>query len=95
MIFSSGWENMHEVEPLNSGTRFLPSPASSRHALSSLELTNPICDYDAIADHLESLLLATSRSENPIASAGRVKQLMMKWHGLMAARGVGDNGAQK
>ena len=86
VIFSSGWENMHEVWKLESGTRYAvpcffttcPVPESALDELGGI----PKGD-EAIADDLWYLLLS-GRRENPIESAGRVKELLMKWHYLLA-----------
>ena len=86
VIFSSGWENMHEVEQLISGTRFAvpcffttcPVPQAAYDGCGGVP-----SDDEAIADDLQHLLL-DKKSETPSASAGRVKELLMKWHMLLA-----------
>ncbi len=86
VIFSSGWENMHQVDKLTSGTRFAvpcffttePVPEMSIDALGGIPATD-----DDIADDLQNLLVGASPLENPMQSAGRVKALMIKWHMLM------------
>lgn len=86
VIFSSGWENMHEVEPLTSGTRYaVPCFFTTEpvHEMAYDTFGGIPTEPEAIADDLQFLLLDPPR-ENPIQSAGRVKQLMMKWHYLMA-----------
>jgi hypothetical protein len=86
VIFSSGWENMHEVEQLTSGTRFaVPCFFTTEpvHEMAYDSFGGIPSEPEAIADDLQYLLLDPPR-ENPIQSAGRVKHLMMKWHHLMA-----------
>ena len=85
VIFSSGWENMHEVEKLTSGTRyavpsfFTTSPVPEM-AYTVMVQGKPKTDED-IADDWLHLLLA-HRHEKPAESVGRVKELLMKWHML-------------
>ncbi len=83
VIFSSGWENMHQVDKLTSGTRFaVPAfftteevPVMSIDALGGIP-----ADDDAVADDLQNLLVGANPLENPMQSTGRVKALMIKWH---------------
>ena len=85
VIFSSGWENMHEVETITSGTRYAvpcffttcPVPEA---AYTQMHVGKPKSDED-IADEWLHLLLA-HREELPHESTGRVKELLMKWHYL-------------
>lgn len=83
VIFSSGWENMHEVEKITSGVRYAvpcffttcPVPDA---AYDQMIVGKPKTDED-IADDWLHLLLA-HRKEEPMESVGRVKELLMKWH---------------
>jgi hypothetical protein len=83
VIFSSGWENMHEVEKITSGVRYAvpcffttcPVPEA---AYTQMNVGKPKTDED-IADDWLHLLLA-HRKELPHESTGRVKELLMKWH---------------
>lgn len=83
VIFSSGWENMHEVEKITSGVRYAvpcffttcPVPEA---AYDQMMVGKPKTDED-IADDWLHLLLA-HRKEEPMESVGRVKELLMKWH---------------
>ena len=85
VIFSSGWENMHEVEKITSGIRYAvpaffttcPVPDA---AYEQMSVGKPKTDED-IADDWLHLLLA-HRKEEPMESVGRVKELLMKWHYL-------------
>eukprot|EP00529_Nitzschia_sp_RCC80_P012882 CAMPEP_0113499288 /NCGR_PEP_ID=MMETSP0014_2-20120614/31664_1 /TAXON_ID=2857 /ORGANISM="Nitzschia sp." /LENGTH=586 /DNA_ID=CAMNT_0000393445 /DNA_START=51 /DNA_END=1808 /DNA_ORIENTATION=- /assembly_acc=CAM_ASM_000159 len=82
VIFSSGWENMHEVEKITSGVRYAvpcffttcPVPEA---AYEQMTVGKPKTDED-IADDWLHLLLA-HRKEEPMESVGRVKELLMKW----------------
>ncbi|CAB9513682.1 2-oxoglutarate and iron-dependent oxygenase domain containing 3 [Seminavis robusta] len=84
-IFSSGWENMHEVEKITSGIRyavpcfFTTCPVPQAH-YDQMKVGKPKTDED-IADDWLHLLLA-HRKEEPMESVGRVKELLMKWHCL-------------
>lgn len=83
VIFSSGWENMHEVEKLTSGTRYaVPSFFTTcpvpEGAYTQMAVGKPKTDEE-IADDWLHLLLA-HRVESPQESVGRVKELLMKWH---------------
>ena len=86
VIFSSGWENMHEVEPLESGNRFAvpcffttePVPIESIEHMGGVPQ-----DDEAIADDLQYLVL-TKQYRAPTETPGIVKALMMKWHLLCA-----------
>lgn len=83
VIFSSGWENMHEVEKITSGVRYAvpcffttcPVPEA---AYDQMKVGKPKTNED-IADDWLHLLLA-HRKEEPMESVGRVKELLMKWH---------------
>ena len=83
VIFSSGWENMHEVEKITAGTRYAvpcffttcPVPEA---AYTQMAVGKPSTNED-IADDWLHLLLA-HRQEMPHESTGRVKELLMKWH---------------
>lgn len=83
VIFSSGWENMHEVEKITSGVRYAvpcfftmcPVPDA---AYTQMHVGKPTTDED-IADDWLHLLLA-HRKELPHEAMGRVKELLMKWH---------------
>lgn len=83
VIFSSGWENMHEVEKITSGVRYAvpaffttcPVPEA---AYDQMKVGKPKTEED-IADDWLHLLLA-HRKEAPMESVGRVKELLMKWH---------------
>ena len=87
VIFSSGWENMHEVEKITTGTRYAvpcffttcPVPDA---AYDQMAVGKPKTDED-IADDWLHLLLA-HRAENPMEAMGRVKELLMKWHYMCA-----------
>lgn len=83
VIFSSGWENMHEVNKITSGTRyavpcFFTTCPVPDIAYDQMVQGKPKSDED-IADDWLHLLLA-HRSETPQESVGRVKELLMKWH---------------
>jgi hypothetical protein len=83
VIFSSGWENMHEVEKITSGIRyavpcFFTTCPVPEQAYEQMNVGKPKTDED-IADDWLHLLLA-HRKEEPIESVGRVKELLMKWH---------------
>uniref|UniRef100_A0A7S4EIH1 Fe2OG dioxygenase domain-containing protein n=1 Tax=Pseudo-nitzschia australis TaxID=44445 RepID=A0A7S4EIH1_9STRA len=83
VIFSSGWENMHEVEKITSGIRYAvpcffttcPVPEA---AYTQMAVGKPKTNED-IADDWLHLLLA-HRTELPHEATGRVKELLMKWH---------------
>eukprot|EP00546_Thalassionema_frauenfeldii_P000966 CAMPEP_0178933366 /NCGR_PEP_ID=MMETSP0786-20121207/23220_1 /TAXON_ID=186022 /ORGANISM="Thalassionema frauenfeldii, Strain CCMP 1798" /LENGTH=562 /DNA_ID=CAMNT_0020610935 /DNA_START=37 /DNA_END=1725 /DNA_ORIENTATION=+ len=83
VIFSSGWENMHEVEQITAGVRYAvpaffttcPVPEA---AYDNMKVGKPQTEED-IADDWLHLLLA-HRPEEPMESVGRVKELLMKWH---------------
>ncbi|CAJ1940587.1 unnamed protein product [Cylindrotheca closterium] len=85
VIFSSGWENMHEVEKITSGVRYAvpcffttcPVPEA---AYEQMAQGKPQTDEE-IADDWLHLLLA-HRKESPMESVGRVKELLMKWNML-------------
>jgi len=85
VIFSSGWENMHEVEKITSGVRyavpcFFTTCAVPDAAYEQMNVGKPKTDEN-IADDWLHLLLA-HRKEEPMESVGRVKELLMKWHYL-------------
>jgi len=85
VIFSSGWENMHEVDKITSGVRYAvpcffttcPVPDA---AYTQMAVGKPTSD-EGIADDWLHLLLA-HRKENAGEAMGRVKELLMKWHYL-------------
>jgi len=83
VIFSSGWENMHEVSKITAGTRyaipcfFTTCPVQAGH-YDQMNVGKPKTNED-IADDWLHLLLA-HRKEEPMQSVGRVKELLMKWH---------------
>jgi len=87
VIFSSGWENMHEVEQITAGTRYCvpcffttcPVPDA---AYDQMVQGKPKTNED-IADDWLHLLLA-HRKEDAHESLGRVKELLMKWHYICA-----------
>lgn len=83
VIFSSGWENMHEVEKITSGTRyavpcFFTTCPVPEQAYQGMSVGKPKSDED-IADEWLHLLLAHQK-EDPMISVSRVKELFMKWH---------------
>ncbi len=85
VIFSSGWENMHEVERITSGVRyavpaFFTTCPVPEIAYEQMKVGKPKTNED-IADDWLHLLLA-HRAEAPMESVGRVKELLMKWHYL-------------
>lgn len=85
VIFSSGWENMHEVEKITGGVRyavpaFFTTCPVPDIAYEQMKVGKPKTDED-IADDWLHLLLA-HRAESPMESVGRVKELLMKWHYL-------------
>merc|ERR1711862_643605 len=94
VIFSSGWENMHEVEKITSGTRYAvpcffttcPVPEA---AYEQMAVGKPKTNED-IADDWLHLLLA-HRQETPVESMGRVKELLMKWHCMCTPLTVVDS----
>mmetsp|Transcript_26376 Transcript_26376/g.38593 ORF Transcript_26376/g.38593 Transcript_26376/m.38593 type:complete len:645 (+) Transcript_26376:241-2175(+) len=87
VIFSSGWENMHEVEKITSGVRyavpcFFTTCPVPDIAYDQMVAGKPKTNED-IADDWLHLLLA-HREELPQESVGRVKELLMKWHYMCA-----------
>ena len=84
VVFSSGWENMHEVHKITSGTRyvvpcfFTTEPVPEAAYTQQMGAGKPKTDED-IADDWLHLLLA-HRQESPQEAMGRVKELLMKWH---------------
>jgi len=75
IFFSSGWENIHKVEPLLSGRRIaVPSFFTTQPPP---EDADPPADDDAIAEQLWRTLIA------PEAVAD-YRQFIMKWHSLLA-----------
>lgn len=87
VIFSSGWENMHEVHKITSGTRyavpaFFTTCPVPEQAYEQMHVGKPKTDED-IADEWLHLLLA-HRQETPEQAVGRVKELLMKWHYICA-----------
>ena len=83
VIFSSGWENMHEVEKITSGVRyavpcfFTTCPVPQAH-YDLMKVGKPASDEDIADDWLHLLLV--HRKETPMEAVGRVKELLMKWH---------------
>ena len=78
IVFSSGWENLHEVPPLVSGNRLaMPSFFTTCPAPEEMLAAVPT-DDEGIAAELQRLLLASC------GSAADVGELMMKWDGLLA-----------
>jgi hypothetical protein len=83
VIFSSGWENMHEVDKITSGVRhcvpcFFTTCPVPEAAYTQMHVGKPKTNED-IADDWLHLLLA-HRKESMHESLGRVKELLMKWH---------------
>ena len=86
VIFSSGWENMHEVHQLKSGHRravpcfftTCPVPDGTIDAMGGVP-----ADDAAIADELLRLIL-DSQTRSPFQRSEEVKEMMMKWHLLLA-----------
>jgi hypothetical protein len=86
VIFSSGWENMHEVEPLTSGHRYSVPCFFTTEAVPSFQMDaiGGVPDGgEAIADELEYLLF-TREVRTAVEAPRYVKELMMKWHHLFA-----------
>ena len=75
VVFSSGWENMHQVEPLVSGTRFA-LPAFFVTTAEPPEVEAPV-DAAAMADELLRSLVDPRSAED-------FKRFMRKWHCLLA-----------
>ena len=79
LIFSSGWENMHEVSPLLSGTRFaVPAffrtqPVEQAWVQTGFEAV----DDAAIARELWRTILSPQSGRD-------VQQFMLNWHALLA-----------
>lgn len=83
VIFSSGWENMHEVDKITSGTRyavpcFFTTCPVPEMAYTQMKVGLPKSCEDQADDWLH--LLLAHRKEEPIEAVGRVKELLMKWH---------------
>ena len=58
---------------------------SHAHAHACTQVGGIPSDDEAVADGLQLLLLDYfGRDENPMVSSGRVKELLMKWHYLLA-----------
>lgn len=76
VIFSSGWENLHQVEPLRSGVR-LAIPAFFTTCPVPPELLEPPADNEAIARSLHSGLIEPE-------DVGAFRRFMMNWHSLLA-----------
>ena len=86
VIFSSGWENMHEVERITSGTRyavpcFFTTCPVPEGAYAQMAEGKPDT-HEKMADDWLHLLLAHIKDEDPLSAMGRVKELLMKWHYL-------------
>jgi len=77
VVFSSGWENMHEVEPLASGTRFAVPSFFTTCAVPPELRRAPPRDDAAVAAELQRSLVAPRE-------AADVRHLMMEWHTLFA-----------
>ena len=76
VFFSSGWENMHQVAPVLSGTRFAV-PAFFVTKAADADATADIDDDAATADALwRSLLRPESEAD--------FKQIFARWHALLA-----------
>lgn len=76
VVFSSGWENMHEVEPLDSGTRFaVPSFFTTRPLE---EVGESLGDDEAVAAELWRTLLMPEDLND-------FREFMRQWHELLAA----------
>jgi len=86
IIFSSGWENMHQVAPITSGRRSVlpaffttePVPPEQLDFLGGIPE-----DDEGRADELDALLLGPL-PQDMMVTPRLVKELMMKWHSLMA-----------
>ena len=76
VIFSSGWENYHEVGELVSGSRFaIPSFFTTCPVPPELAATPD--DAQGVADELWRTLLSPE-------ATGDFRTFMAKWHGLLA-----------
>ena len=76
VFFSSGWENMHQVAPVLSGTRFAVPAFFVTRAADAGETTDADDDA-ATADALwRSLLRPESEAD--------FKQIFARWHALLA-----------
>ena len=75
VLFSSGWENMHEVEPLRSGTRIAVPAFFTTHAPKCE--SGAMADDEAIAGKLWQTLLSPEH-------AADFKEFQMNWHELLA-----------
>lgn len=73
VIFSSGWENMHEVEPLQSGTRFAVPTFFTTCPTESAADDSPL---DVAQELYHSLLVPES--------VERFRGFLTKWHRLLA-----------
>ena len=77
VIFSSGWENMHQVEPLRDGTRFAVPSFFTTCPVPPELLEAPPADGAAFADELRRTLLSPQESAD-------VQTFMSRWHLLLA-----------
>lgn len=79
LIFSSGWENMHEVSPLLSGTRFaVPAFFRTQPVEQAwLQTGFEAVDDAAIARELWRTILSPQSGRD-------VQQFMLNWHALLA-----------
>ena len=78
-IFSSGWENMHEVQPLISGTRFaVPTffTTNPQEVVKEIASNGPV-GSEAVAEALWKCLLT-------VEEVSDFRRFMMNWHGLLA-----------
>ena len=78
-IFSSGWENMHEVQPLISGTRFaVPTffTTNPQEVVKEIASNGPV-GSEEVAEALWKCLLT-------VEEVSDFRRFMMNWHGLLA-----------
>ena len=77
VVFSSGWENMHEVDPLVSGKRFAVPAFFTTLPDGPPTDAGELYEPQAIADELWRSLLNPESADDP-------RTLIMKWHSIMA-----------
>ena len=78
VIFSSGWENMHEVLPLVSGTRFaVPAFFRTQPARQAGAASLGTGNDAAIAEELWTTIMQPTSGKD-------VQQFMLNWHELLA-----------
>ena len=80
VVFSSGWENMHEVEPLRSGTRIAVPAFFTTHAAPApppAAAAPAAADDGAIAQELWRTLLFPEAPRD-------FKEFLESWHELLA-----------